>query len=179
MVVPAQRSVATARQRRCFPRALSARPTATVCLSSSDGWGHPISSLSRRAPGFGSDIQLNLLSTYSSDAAGRCILAVCATDHDPFDLFHVESKAFRLVPLIYSTGRDEDGGADTTSRQLCLPGGDDEFGESTIRHLLICIRGSHLTKLDQSISLTNFSGAIDSADKAATDNINNHLISTR
>ena len=33
-----------------------------------------------------------------------------AKDHDPFDLFHVELKAFRLVPLIYSVGRDEDAG---------------------------------------------------------------------
>ncbi len=30
-----------------------------------------------------------------------------AKDHDPFDVFRVDSIAFRLVPLIYSGGRDE------------------------------------------------------------------------
>jgi hypothetical protein len=30
-----------------------------------------------------------------------------AKDHDPFDTFRAELNAFRLVPLIYSAGRDE------------------------------------------------------------------------
>ncbi len=34
-----------------------------------------------------------------------------AKDHDPFDMFRAGTRiAFRLVPLIYSPGRDEDSG---------------------------------------------------------------------
>ncbi len=80
-----------------------------------DGWGHPINFL-RWAPGFDSQIQLNAnnlqltdstLSTYWTTAAAK--------DHDPFDVYRIEQTdtssnrmaAFRLVPLIYSGGRDE------------------------------------------------------------------------
>ena len=50
---------------------------------------------------------------------------------------------------------------------------------ASIRHLLICIRSSrHMCLVID--PLTSFPGTIDPADnKAATDNIHNHLIGTR
>lgn len=72
-----------------------------------DGWGHPIGFL-RWAPGFDSQIQsnANLL-----DAGGTAAWKSAASgDHDPNDLFRVDATAFRLVPLIYSGGRDENDG---------------------------------------------------------------------
>jgi len=69
-----------------------------------DGWGHPISFL-RWAPGFDSQIQLNL-NVLDGMTPSEANLAV-AKDHDPFDVFRRDAKAFRLAPLIYSPGRDE------------------------------------------------------------------------
>jgi hypothetical protein len=72
-----------------------------------DGWGNPIEFL-RWAPGFDSQIELSLpaldlMTPSEADAA-------VANDHDPFDVFRAEADAFRLVPLIYSAGRDEEYG---------------------------------------------------------------------
>ena len=72
-----------------------------------DGWGHPISFL-RWAPGFDSQIEINaneLSSPLSASDQTRI-----AKDHDPFDIFRVDANAYRLVPLIYSAGRDESAG---------------------------------------------------------------------
>jgi prepilin-type N-terminal cleavage/methylation domain-containing protein len=76
-----------------------------------DGWGHPINFL-RWAPGFDSQIQLNAnnYTGYSDDQWTKD----AAKDHDPFDLYRIDqtdrtsnrASAFRLVPLIYSPGRD-------------------------------------------------------------------------
>jgi prepilin-type N-terminal cleavage/methylation domain-containing protein len=77
-----------------------------------DGWGHPINFL-RWAPGFDSQIELNAnnLSTNSADASLPTFWATAAAkDHDPFDMYRRDPFAFRLVPLIYSPGRDEDSG---------------------------------------------------------------------
>lgn len=59
-----------------------------------DGWGHPIYFL-RWAPGFTS---ANRLSDIQS---GNPTL-----DHDPFDSRKVQAGAYKLIPLIYSGGRD-------------------------------------------------------------------------
>lgn len=69
-----------------------------------DGWGNPIDFL-RWAPGFESDRQFSV--SEGSDPAVDPWLTVAASDHDPFDIFRVEQRAFRLVPLIYSPGPDE------------------------------------------------------------------------
>jgi prepilin-type N-terminal cleavage/methylation domain-containing protein len=143
-----------------------------------DGWGHPISFL-RWAPGFVSDVQLNLndLNNTSVFLAADANSAV-AKDHDPFDLFHIELKAFRLVPLIYSTGRDEEAG-------LIVP--DDNYvawpktGSSGINttspYLYPRLTPYELSPVN---SLKAYSGTVDPANnKAATDNIHNHLIGTR
>src|SRR5262249_21690200 len=72
-----------------------------------DGWGHPISFL-RWAPGFDSPLQQNAISLGTPTSAAW--LQAATTGHDPFDLFRVDPAAFRLVPLIYSGGRDESTG---------------------------------------------------------------------
>ena len=69
-----------------------------------DGWGRPIDFL-RWAPGFESDLQLNARSLGSPTDSPW--LEAAAADHDSFDMFRVEPRAFRLVPLIYSAGGDE------------------------------------------------------------------------
>jgi hypothetical protein len=82
-----------------------------------DGWGHPIEFF-RWAPGFNSLVQLNqrVLDTMDADDANLEI----GKDHDPFDIFRRENgplpsrtNAFRLVPLIYAAGRDEELGLDS------------------------------------------------------------------
>ncbi len=76
-----------------------------------DGWGHPISFL-RWAPGFDSEIELNQNVIDQMVNGGQTADAQMqiAKDHDPFDVFRVDNHAFRLVPLIYSGGRDESTG---------------------------------------------------------------------
>jgi len=71
-----------------------------------DGWKHPINFL-RWAPGFDSQIQLNAYRLAQNPSAAPMEIS---KDHDPFDVFRIDSNAFRLVPLIYSPGRDEDSG---------------------------------------------------------------------
>jgi prepilin-type N-terminal cleavage/methylation domain-containing protein len=75
-----------------------------------DGWGHPISFL-RWAPGFDSQIQLNANNLQSTDnTLPTYWRTAAAKDHDPFDVFRRDLFAYRLVPLIYSPGRDESSG---------------------------------------------------------------------
>lgn len=69
-----------------------------------DGWGRPIDFL-RWAPGFESDLQLNAREL--GDPADQLWLEQSTADHDPFDVFRVEPRAFRMVPLIFSAGGDE------------------------------------------------------------------------
>ena len=56
-----------------------------------DGWGQPIQFL-RWAPGFAAESEL-----MSGDPA---------EDHDPYDVFRQDPRAFRLSPLIWSAGAD-------------------------------------------------------------------------
>ena len=73
-----------------------------------DGWGHPISFL----PGHpGSNRQFSSMriswEMAKPVAANSAWLTAAAGDHDPYDLFRIDQFAFRLVPLIFSAGRDE------------------------------------------------------------------------
>jgi type II secretory pathway pseudopilin PulG len=72
-----------------------------------DGWGHPIRFL-RWPAGFDSQIQINV-NQFSGPNDPDWQLAA-AGDHDPFDVYRVNTHSFRLVPLIYSAGRDEEYG---------------------------------------------------------------------
>jgi prepilin-type N-terminal cleavage/methylation domain-containing protein len=78
-----------------------------------DGWGNPISFL-RWAPGFNSLIQLDANTLDPSTVAPLQIpnndawMQASAGDHDPYDVYRVDHPAFRLVPLIFSAGGDEE-----------------------------------------------------------------------
>jgi prepilin-type N-terminal cleavage/methylation domain-containing protein len=76
-----------------------------------DGWGNPINFL-RWAPGFDSEVQYNAeeLDNPPTGSSADAWTAAANADHDPFDLYRVDPRALRLVPLIYSPGRDEDSG---------------------------------------------------------------------
>lgn len=65
-----------------------------------DGWGRPISFL-RWPAGFISDLQTTQLQTATNLIDGNP-----DTDHDPFDHFRRDLVAFRVTPLIYSSGSD-------------------------------------------------------------------------
>ncbi len=71
-----------------------------------DGWGHPISFL-RWAPGFDSQIEINANTLGSSILTNTQWTDAATKDHDPFDMYRRDPLAYRLVPLIFSGGRDE------------------------------------------------------------------------
>ena len=149
-----------------------------------DGWGHPIEFL-RWAPGFESDVQVNaneLDSPPSPTTPAEAWAAAGASDHDPFDLYRVQPAAFRLVPLIYSLGRDEEAGlyndgtlvpwrpatfapglSTTGSPQYVTPALD-PYVKNSGQYLNAAYTGYLATAVDRSL---------------ATDNIHNHLIGTR
>lgn len=84
-----------------------------------DGWKHPINFL-RWAPGFDSQIQLNANTLVAPTSSTW--LSEAAKDHDPFDVFRVDQSSFRLIPLIYSAGRDETFGIRLVKPHVVLTG---------------------------------------------------------
>lgn len=70
-----------------------------------DGWGNPISFI-RWPAGFDSSKQTNAR-LFSRDYSDPKWVEAATIDHDPFDVFRVDAPAFRLMPLIYSAGPDE------------------------------------------------------------------------
>ena len=151
-----------------------------------DGWGNPIQFL-RWAPGFESDLQLNVdqLKLIENSDAQRAVQAVL-DDRDPFDLFRVdrydpsdgnasdEPRGFRLAPLIYSAGPDQEFGIDDGLT----------FAAQNIqtRNQLFTADRSDLKFKDVNDPYLSFSGLylgriVDRA--AATDNIHNHYIKGR
>jgi prepilin-type N-terminal cleavage/methylation domain-containing protein len=138
-----------------------------------DGWKHPINFL-RWAPGFDSQIQLNAntLINMGQSAASTAI----AKDHDPFDLFRADQKAFRLVPLIYSPGRDEDSGIIAAPDYVTWLIPKKPKLNNSPPYLY-----PQLTPYDLTVNgLTDYLGAIEPAvPGASTDNIHNHLMGLR
>jgi len=131
-----------------------------------DGWGHPIEFL-RWAPGFDSLIQINANtlpgnppeSVRDNDAWE----AAARGDHDPFDIFRVDPAAFRLVPLVYSAGRDEEFGIDPVPSHVTWRG--NLSGAPTLSPYQKV--GSPAAYLGTAI------------DGTATDNVHNHLLGLR
>jgi len=82
-----------------------------------DGWGRPIHFL-RWAPGFDSQIQINANQLGLPDEGNSAWITAASNDHDPFDMFRVDPFAFRLVPLIFSAGRDETSGVRLAARHV-------------------------------------------------------------
>ncbi|MEM1305264.1 MAG: hypothetical protein AAGG46_10225, partial [Planctomycetota bacterium] len=148
-----------------------------------DGWGNPIQFL-RWAPGFQSPAQLSqprLVEVFNDSGAAAVDTAI-VEDRDPFDLFYADNfaadrisggvvvddgsperaaRGFRLLPLIYSAGRDEDLGIRVDGN--LVNGFSDPYLTDTD------------TGTDPSASGNNQLGEPLDRD-AATDNVTNHLI---
>lgn len=148
-----------------------------------DGWGNPISFM-RWAPGFVSDIQINANELGDPSVTGNQAdwLAAAGGDHDPFDLFHIDPPAYRLVPLVFSAGGDGEAGLYT--------GVDSNTGEAIVswqgsRAVNVAASPPYYLspRLSPYFMLSNgfdaYLGTGDDVDKTFTDNIDNHLISTR
>ena len=140
-----------------------------------DGWGRPINFL-RWAPGFDSQIQINANELGDPIPSNSAWITAAANDHDPFDIFRSDAFAFRMVPLIFSGGRDE-----TFSIRLVKPyvtwlGNTNitfPFNPSNPRKLL-----PYLKATDPDDGSTEYLG-IDNGENASTDNIHNHLLGLR
>ena len=143
-----------------------------------DGWKHPINFL-RWAPGFDSQIQIdaNSLANMSAGDRGNAIFK----DHDPFDLFRVDPNAYRLIPLIYSPGRNEDSGINVATDYVTWRSAKPSKINNTAPYL-----EPRLTpyELDASNGLAAFLGTsihdVDpTQDETSKDNIHNHLLGKR
>lgn len=151
-----------------------------------DGWGHPINFL-RWAPGFDSQIQLN--ANTLGPSTGTTWLAAAQKDHDPFDLFRVDNKAFRLVPLIYSPGRDESSGLYAAAYTDADPsiliwrptavGGVAVASQAPYLSPKLTPYDFSLTPNQKGYMGTDESLIDPSKDRTCTDNIHNHLLGQR
>lgn len=137
-----------------------------------DGWGRPINFL-RWAPGFDSQIQLNAitLGTPKDDAW----ISAASADHDPFDLFRVEPGAYRLVPLIYSPGADEESGLNVATEYVAWR----KKGQPSVNNGVPFVT-PQLTpyELKPVNDLDEYLG-VDVGAGTSTDNIHNHLLGLR
>jgi prepilin-type N-terminal cleavage/methylation domain-containing protein len=158
-----------------------------------DGWGHPISFL-RWVPGFDSQIQLNqnaidqLLKGSAADKATAT--ANIAKDHDPLDVYRRDPNAFRLVPLIYSPGRDESYGLVSDPGELIWRGrnsppqlltiGNNPNAKSQYITFPILdpyqLRGTPPAYIGTDIHIAD---PANFPDATATDNIHNHMLGLR
>jgi prepilin-type N-terminal cleavage/methylation domain-containing protein len=143
-----------------------------------DAWGRPVNYL-RWAPGFNSQIQLDAPELMSLAPAQRP--AAIAADHDPLDVFRVDATAYRLVPLIYSSGRDEAIGLRTEDNYVTWPNWTGAFPSMAFNNTAPHIRSPRLTPYvsggPPTAPLALFGS--DNGQEAATDNIHNHLIGRR
>lgn len=145
-----------------------------------DGWNHPISFL-RWAPGFDSQIQANANTLGNREPLSQIWKSTAVADHDPYDVFRQDEAAFRLVPLIYSAGRDE-GLAIRSAEQFAK------------RESYVAWRGVKNPEILPAMKswqpLTPYKLITDPADNtdvylgtaidgAATDNVHNHLLGKR
>ncbi len=142
-----------------------------------DGWGHPIEFL-RWAPGFESDIQVNANEFGNPPPADPTSVpawvTAAAADHDPFDLYRTDFAAFRLVPLIYSAGRDEEFGLMSAQTDYAT-----WIGVAATNATVNLASPLKLLPWRHVNTSGEFYAGTDNLSKTATDNINNHLISTR
>jgi prepilin-type N-terminal cleavage/methylation domain-containing protein len=151
-----------------------------------DAWGHPINFL-RWAPGFDSQIQLNANNLQTTDSTQpNYWIAAAAKDHDPFDVYRVDQQtgspaAFRLIPLIYSAGRDGAFGISLVKPYVTW-----EPDTSTPPAAGYMLPGyPRLSPYYQVKDVDDppamplvYLGSVN-ADGSATDNIHNHLLGTR
>jgi prepilin-type N-terminal cleavage/methylation domain-containing protein len=153
-----------------------------------DGWGHPIDFL-RWAPGFDSQIEMNsndLAALNASDVKTKI-----AKDHDPFDIFRADPNGYRLVPLIFSGGRDESEGLFTAPNAIPWQGFNNVASQTmnfngTSPLIKSPVLSPYRKTTDTAISSTAFYlgtslHIIDSTkyDETSTDNVHNHLLGQR
>lgn len=153
-----------------------------------DGWGYPIAFV-RWAPGFDSDLQLNaynFVDTASPENTSSwnktAWEAAAAADHDPFDLFHRDSLAFRLVPVIYSSGGAQNYDLYTARATTVWPTTDTDIFIGNYRKLFV--HRPVGSQLDSGSNIYEFLGA--SMNEAGNeydptggaDNISNHNITS-
>lgn len=138
-----------------------------------DGWNHPISFL-RWAPGFESQVQLdsNVLGVPLDTNVNWTKAA--SIDHDPFDLFRRDPLAFRLVPLIYSGGRDESFGTRELKNYVAWQGISNSANPPYPSPVLTPYKKASDT-LDPP---DDFLGT-PIGDGTATDNVHNHMLGLR
>jgi hypothetical protein len=149
-----------------------------------DGWGRPVNFL-RWAPGFNSQIQLVAFEIEEQDETqGTKWQNAANKDHDPFDVFRVDRYAYRLVPLIYSPGGDEDSGLNVATEFVTWrTSGSQAFSFPTGGRFLIKPALTPYNKGAQDWPDEYFGmdmNLIDSSiDPTSTDNIHNHMMGLR
>ena len=144
-----------------------------------DGWGHPINFL-RWAPGFESQIQLdaNYLGGGVADPNTNAAWVKAANgDHDSFDMFRLDQLAFRLVPLIFSGGRDETFGVRLVKPYVAWQGVANPTSV-TKSQMIALTPYKKVTDTSDATDVPAFLGTPNS-DRTATDNVHNHLLGKR
>ena len=149
-----------------------------------DSWGNPIQFL-RWAPGFDSDVQLDMTQLTAVNDDNR-VQELVAYDRDPFDLFRRDTfalgdtpRGFRLVPLIYSAGADQEFGV---VDGYTLPGPVFTGQNVQTRNLNFSadVNATFEQVSDPFLNLSGvFLGQKIPGETTATDNVHNHLISGR
>jgi hypothetical protein len=104
--------------------------------------------------------------------------AAVAKDHDPFDAFRAELKAFRLVPLIYSHGRDGLAGIDDFADYVFWIKGS-SFGSGVNSKSPYLYPQLTPYEIGGSVNpgLTAYFGT--AAGEGAADNVHNHMLGLR
>jgi hypothetical protein len=111
------------------------------------------------------------------DPTAQPWLEVAAADHDPFDVFRIEPRAFRLVPLIYSAGGDERYNLFTASEVPTWPSRNAPVSQRTRNRILSPYYPYNVTAGSLYLGTPlNESDQVDPT--AAADNINNHNIAS-
>ncbi len=141
-----------------------------------DGWGRPIEFV-RWAPGFVSDIQSNSneLDNPATGTLATAWINAGSADHDPFDLYRAHPVAFRLVPLIYSAGRDEESGL--VNDPSFVTWKNPNVANAAITGGNVSPSLNPYGQGGATFPSQYFGTAVDRS--TATDNIHNHLIGTR
>jgi hypothetical protein len=151
-----------------------------------DGWGHPIQFL-RWAPGFDSLIQISanaLPGTPPDDPGENPEWELAAGgDHDQFDVFRIDPAAFRLVPLIYSAGRDEELGIWQVDSSVTWQGITNVQQSFSAPFPRLSPYQKITGPLDSTTATAYLGSAISVVDpdleNTSTDNVHNHLVGQR
>jgi hypothetical protein len=113
-------------------------------------------------------------------------LAAIAADHDPLDVFRVDLTAYRLLPLVYSPGRNETSGLNSEEDYVTWP---NWIPVASLPGMAFSAMAPHITSPrltpyvadGDSMSRTSPDELFgsDNGQEAATDNVHNHLVGRR